>query len=55
MQLIQGLIDSADSVDFRNPVDWKSFNLLDYPILIKKPMDLSTVKKNLNNNVYETV
>lgn len=48
-------MDTGDSVDFRNPVDWKAFNLVDYPIIIKKPMDLGTVKKNLNNNIYETV
>ncbi len=54
-QLIQSLLDLGDSADFRNPVDWKSFNLVDYPIIIKKPMDLGTVKKNLNNNLYETV
>ena len=48
-------MDIGDSADFRNPVDWKAFNLVDYPIIIKKPMDLNTAKKNLNNNVYETV
>jgi hypothetical protein len=54
-QLLQNLLDSVDSADFRHPVDWKAFNLIDYPMIIKKPMDLGTVKKNLNNNVYETV
>ncbi len=48
-------MDLGDSADFRNPVDWKAYNLIDYPMIIKKPMDLGTVKKNLNNNVYETV
>lgn len=48
-------MDSSDSAEFRNPVDWKTFGLLDYPSIIKKPMDLGTVKKNLNNNSYETV
>ena len=55
MQLLQSLLDLGDSADFRSPVDWKGFNLIDYPIIIKKPMDLGTVKKNLNNSVYETV
>jgi len=45
-------MDSSDSVEFRNPVDWKTYGLLDYPVVIKKPMDLGTVKKNLNNNSY---
>lgn len=48
-------MDSSDSVEFRNPVDWKTYGLLDYPVVIKKPMDLGTVKKNLNNNSYQTV
>lgn len=48
-------MDSSDSVQFRNPVDWKTYGLMDYPVIIKKPMDLGTVKKNLTNNSYETV
>ena len=54
-QLIQGLLDSADSYEFRVPVDYIALKLLDYPIVVKKPMDLGTVKRNLNNNMYETV
>lgn len=29
---------------FLEPVDWKGWNLLDYPKVIKTPMDLRTVK-----------
>lgn len=29
---------------FMTPVPWKEWNLLDYPEIVKKPMDLSTVK-----------
>ena len=36
-------------------VDWKAWNLPDYPILIKKPMDLGTVKKNLKSSKYVNV
>ena len=32
-----------------------AFGLLDYPQIIKKPMDLDTVKKNLKNNKYKLV
>lgn len=28
---------------FRNPVPWRESELFDYPKIIKKPMDLSTV------------
>ena len=54
-QLVQSLMDSSDSVEFRNPVDWQAYGLLDYPTIVKKPMDLNTVKRNLNNNVYSEV
>jgi len=54
-QLIQSLIDSPDSYEFRSPVDYVTLGLLDYPLIVKKPMDLGTVKKNLSNNMYETV
>ena len=30
--------------DFLKPVPWKEWNLSDYPIIVKKPMDLGTVK-----------
>jgi hypothetical protein len=33
-------------------VDWKGWNLPDYPSVVKKPMDLSTVKKNMKSNKY---
>ena len=29
--------------------------LFDYPTLIKKPMDLGTVKKNLSGRKYKTI
>ena len=53
--IIQSLFNNSDSVDFRQPVDWKGFGLTDYPLIIKSPMDLGTVKKKLINNKYETV
>ena len=36
-------------------MDWKAWNLLDYPIIIKTPMDLGTVRKNLKAQKYKTV
>ena len=30
--------------DFLKPVPWKEWNLSDYPDIVKKPMDLGTVK-----------
>ena len=54
-QIVQQLIDSPDSVEFRNPVDYKALNLHDYTDIIKKPIDLGTVSYKLNNQEYRTV
>jgi hypothetical protein len=43
--ILSSLFESNDSYDFREPVDWKSMGLTDYPSTIKHPMDLSTVNK----------
>lgn len=40
------------SPPFRNPVDAKKLNIPDYHKLIKRPMDLSTIKKRLANQYY---
>ncbi|KAK3575282.1 hypothetical protein QTP86_023402 [Hemibagrus guttatus] len=37
---------------FRHPVDAVQLNLPDYYAIIKKPMDLNTIKKRLENNYY---
>ena len=37
---------------FLQPVDWQAMNLLDYPKVIKEPMDLSEVEKKLTENKY---
>ena len=31
-------------VQFLRPVPWKEWNLLDYPTIVKHPMDLTTMK-----------
>ncbi len=36
------------------PVDWEDLELKDYPDVIKKPMDLGTLRANLKNGVYST-
>ena len=36
-------------------MDWKVWNLPDYPTVIKKPMDLSTVRKNIKTNKYTNI
>ena len=45
----------AESVPFHYPVNFKELGLLDYPIVIKNPMDLSTMRKNIKNNKYVSI
>lgn len=54
-QLLQALLDSPDSYEFRTPVDYLAFGLLDYPSIVRKPMDLGTIRKRLLSDDYQTV
>lgn len=42
--LIQQLEKDENSGPFLFPVNYEELKLLDYPLVIKRPMDLSTVK-----------
>ena len=53
-QLINSLLGSADAEAFRDPVDWRGLGLDDYPVIIKRPMDLGTVKLRLERGAYAT-
>lgn len=53
-QLINSLLSSADAEAFRDPVDWRGLGLHDYPHIIKRPMDLGTVKLRLERGSYAT-
>ncbi|CDW88525.1 bromodomain containing protein [Stylonychia lemnae] len=52
-EIINGIEDDPQSYEFREPVDWKNLGLTDYPEIIKKPMDLSTLRKNLVKGRYK--
>ena len=39
---------------FYQPLDVKALGLHDYYEVIKKPMDLSTIQKNIDNDIYKT-
>uniref|UniRef100_A0A7S2WIF9 Bromo domain-containing protein n=1 Tax=Eucampia antarctica TaxID=49252 RepID=A0A7S2WIF9_9STRA len=45
----------ADAEPFREAVDWKGLGLFDYPQIIKKPMDLGQVKRNIETSKYKTI
>mmetsp|Transcript_35651 Transcript_35651/g.113988 ORF Transcript_35651/g.113988 Transcript_35651/m.113988 type:complete len:210 (+) Transcript_35651:171-800(+) len=54
-KIVNWLAAKPDSVPFREPVDWRGLGLYDYPQIIKKPMDLSTVKASIERGDYKTV
>lgn len=54
-RLISAIWKESDAIPFRYPVKFKELGLLDYPIIIKNPIDLSTIRKNLKNNNYHTL
>ncbi len=41
--------------NFHYPVDWKALNLLDYPTIIRHPMDLLTLQTYLKERKYQLV
>jgi len=41
-----------ESMPFRQPVDPQALGIPDYPTIVKKPMDLSTIKKKLDTEKY---
>jgi len=52
-KLVNYLMSRHDSGPFLEPVDWKALDLYDYPKIIKKMMDLGTVKRKLERGQYE--
>ncbi|CAG9321072.1 unnamed protein product [Blepharisma stoltei] len=51
-ELIKHLEKRPESNLFSKPVDYKALGLIDYPLIISNPMDLSTVKKKLKSSKY---
>ena len=46
---------AKESEWFKEPVQWESLGLQDYPIIIKKPIDLNTVRLKINNKEYQNM
>jgi len=42
-----------DAEAFLQPVDWETLHLPDYPQIIKKPMDLGTIKTKITTGKYD--
>lgn len=54
-KVLSELLECEDSINFREPVDYKKLGLFDYPLIIKNPMDLSTIKKKLKLKKYKKI
>lgn len=52
-EILTKLMKDKQGWAFNTPVDVVSLRLHDYHVIIKKPMDLGTVRSNLVNNVYK--
>ncbi len=52
LQIWKKMMSRKDSEFFREPVDWEGLGLYDYPVIIKNPMDLGTVKRKLERGAY---
>lgn len=51
--VLQKMITCEDSHPFRQPVDPVALGILDYPTIIKHPMDISTMQSKLTQGQYE--
>ncbi|CAG9323933.1 unnamed protein product [Blepharisma stoltei] len=55
LDLLKHLEKQNDAFPFLKPVDYKAAGLDDYPLVIKHPMDLSTVKKKIKSEKYSSL
>jgi len=53
-KVLNSLMARQDCAPFHEPVDWKQLGLYDYPKIIKRMMDLGTVKRKLERGKYKT-
>lgn len=53
-KILQALKKHQCSEPFLNPVDPVALKIPDYYNIVKEPIDLSTVEKNLKNGVYQS-
>ena len=52
-KIFETMENDTQALDFLAPVDYVGLGILDYPTIITNPMDLGTVKKNLENGDYK--
>ena len=53
-KIVNSFLSRPDIGPFQEPVDWRGLGLDDYPKIVKKMMDLGTVKRKLDRKQYFT-
>lgn len=53
--IIAQLMDYTIAIPFNEPVNWKELGLYSYPKIIKRPMDLGTIKTRLLQNKIKSI
>ena len=53
-KIVASLMARPDAAPFLEPVDWRGLELWDYPSVVKRLMDLGTIRRKLERNQYET-
>ena len=52
--MLEDLRCDPQAAAFNMPVNWQALNIPDYPLIVKKPMDLQTLEHKVNGqHVYE--
>lgn len=54
-KIVCSMMSRPESMAFREPVDWKGLGLVDYPTIVKNPMDLGTIKSKIEADKYTTL
>lgn len=55
LKMVCVFISRPESLPFREPVNWEELGLTDYPLVVKVPMDLGTIKTKLEAQEYEKI
>jgi len=51
-KIVNSFLANEELTPFREPVDWRGLELMDYTQVVKKPMDLGTIKRRLDRLQY---
>ena len=55
LEIVKSLEKLPEAINFLKPVDYKALGLIDYPVIIKNPIDLSTIRKKIKAEKYNCI